>query len=174
MNKRQRQRIILELVAAGPVASQEELRQLLAQRGLKVTQSTLSRDLRELRLARLPTPQGPRYASPDAQQEDARTSLESVLPQFLSGSDGVGELLVLKTIAGGAQPTAEAIDAAGFPEVVGTIAGENTVLVICRTSTARDRLDRLFRHLAHSPSPTESTVGPSVTRFALNSSGSPA
>jgi len=148
VNKRQRQQAILELVANQTVASQEELRRLLAARGLAVTQSTLSRDLRELRLARIPTPHGPRYASPEAAQDTERRSLESVLPQFFSSADGVNELLVLKTIAGGAQPTAEAIDAASHPDVLGTIAGENTVLVICRTAAARDRLDRQLRRIA--------------------------
>jgi transcriptional regulator of arginine metabolism len=159
VNKKQRQQAILELVAAKSVASQEELRHLLAERGLSVTQSTLSRDLRELRLARLPTPHGPRYASPEGSQEEARTSLESVLPQFFASSDGVGELLVLKTIAGGAQPTAEAIDAGSYPDILGTVAGENTVLVICRTAAARDRLDRLFRRLARVSGPTPGAPG---------------
>lgn len=140
--------MILELVAAQPVASQEELRQLLEDRGFAVTQSTLSRDLRELRLARIPTPKGARYASPDAMTEDNRTALEDVLPQFFDSVDGVGELLVLKTIPGGAQPIAEAIDAQSYPDVLGTIAGENTILVICRSSAARDRLERRFERVA--------------------------
>jgi transcriptional regulator of arginine metabolism len=149
VDKKRRQRTILELVATQPVASQEELRQLLASRGLQVTQSTLSRDLRDLRLARIPTPQGPRYASPDAAADSGRNTLEDVLPQFFASSDGVGELLVLKTLAGGAQPTAEAIDARSIPDVLGTIAGENTVLVICRTAAARDRIDRQLTRMAH-------------------------
>jgi transcriptional regulator of arginine metabolism len=150
VNKKERQQAILELIAASPVASQEELRQLLSGRGLVVAQSTLSRDLRELRLARIPTPNGPRYSFPAASSENGRNPLESVLPQFFASSDGVGELLVLKTLAGGAQPTAEAIDAESFPDVVGTIAGENTVLIICRTAAARDRLERQLARLAKS------------------------
>jgi transcriptional regulator of arginine metabolism len=148
VNKKRRQHLILELVAAQPVASQEELRQLLEDRGFAVTQSTLSRDLRELRLARIPTTKGARYASPDAMTEDHRTALEDVLPQFFASSDGVGELLVLKTIPGGAQPIAEAIDAQSYPDVLGTIAGENTILVICRSTAARDRLERRFERVA--------------------------
>ena len=148
MNKKRRQQVILELVAAQPVASQEELRQLLDDRGFVVTQSTLSRDLRELRLARIPTTDGARYASPDALGGDHRTALEDVLPQFFASSDGVGELLVLKTIPGGAQPIAEAIDAQSYPDVLGTIAGENTILVICRSTAARDRLERRFERVA--------------------------
>lgn len=148
MSKRERQRMILELVASRPIASQEELRRHLAARGLAVTQSTLSRDLRELRLARIPTPDGVRYAHPDAGGgESTRPGLEDVLPQFFEAVDGVRELLVVRTTAGGAQPTAEALDAAELPEVVGTIAGENTVLVICRSASARDKLARRLERL---------------------------
>jgi transcriptional regulator of arginine metabolism len=147
MNKKERQLLILELVTAQPVASQEELRQLLRNRGLAVTQSTLSRDLRELRLARIPSPLGARYASPDAVAE-TRASLADMLPQFFDSVDGVGELLVLHTIPGGAQPVAEAVDAEGFPDVLGTLAGENTILVICRSAGARERLERRIRKLA--------------------------
>jgi transcriptional regulator of arginine metabolism len=148
MNKRDRQHAILELVAAQAVASQEDLRRLLRPRGFGVTQSTLSRDLRELRLARIPTPDGPRYASPDSSNGETRATLEGVLPQFHVSSDGVGELLVLKSIPGGAQPIAEAIDAQSYPEVLGTIAGENTVLVICRSLSAREKMERLIRRFA--------------------------
>ena len=159
MNKKRRHQVILELVAAQPVASQEELRQLLDDRGFAVTQSTLSRDLRELRLARIPTQHGVRYASPDAPAEDHRTALEDVLPQFFESSDGVGELLVLKTIPGGAQPIAEAIDAQEYPDVLGTIAGENTILVICRSNVARDRLERRFERVARTGHGVEESRG---------------
>lgn len=148
MNKKERQRLILEIVAARPVASQEELRRLLEARGLDVTQSTLSRDLRELRLARIPTPKGVRYASPEAADSEPRATLGDVLPQFFASVDGVGELLVLKTIPGGAQPIAEAIDAEGFSEVLGTLGGENTILIICRSFAAREHLERLISRLA--------------------------
>ena len=151
MNKKDRHAAIREIVAAQPVGSQEELRQLLRDRGWDVTQSTLSRDLREMRLARIPTPDGPRYASPDSlAMDDDRTLVEDVLPQFFSSVDGVAELLVLKTIYGGAQPVAEAIDSAGWGEVIGTIGGENTVLIICRSAAAREKLTRKLEKLAES------------------------
>ena len=127
------------------VGSQEELRVLLQRAGWEVTQSTLSRDLREMRVARMPTPDGPRYVTPGALSEggsDDRTLIEEVLPQFFSSVDGVGELLVLKTIYGGAQPVAEAIDDAGWKEVVGTIGGENTILIVCRSAAARETVEK--------------------------------
>jgi transcriptional regulator of arginine metabolism len=148
VNKKQRHRLILEIVESQVVASQDELRRLLSERGLAVTQSTLSRDLRELGLARIPTPSGARYASPESGAEDVRATLDDVLPQFFASVDGVGELLVLKTIPGGAQPIAEAIDASGFSDVLGTLGGENTILIICRSVSARERLERRIERLA--------------------------
>ena len=151
MKNRDRQQAIREIIAAQIVASHEELRVLLKHSGWDVTQSTLSRDLREMRVARLPTPEGPRYVSPESLADTAeggRTLIEDVLPQFFSSIDGVGELLVLKTIYGGAQPVAEAIDDAGWKDVVGTIGGENTILIVCRSPAAREVLEKRLVRLA--------------------------
>jgi transcriptional regulator of arginine metabolism len=153
VDKKRRQNLILELVGARDVASQEELRSLLREHGLSVTQSTLSRDLRELRLVRIPTATGARYASPESAAHLERAVLDEVLPQFFSSVDGVGELLVLKTIPGGAQPIAEAIDAEGFADVLGTLGGENTILIICRSVASRERLERDISRRAHRGSP---------------------
>lgn len=149
MNKRERHALIHELVTARVVSSQEELRQLLRERGLEVTQSTLSRDLRELRLARIPTAQGVRYAYPDAATgEPGRATLDEILPQFFASVDGVGELLVIKTVPGGAQPIAEAIDAEPSADILGTLGGENTVLIICRSTAAREKLGKRIERLS--------------------------
>ena len=148
-NKRERQATILELIAAEPVASQEDLRALLRQRGWSVTQSTLSRDIQELRLARVSTDEGTRYqrgdGGPTAQN---RRALDAFLPQLLTSVDGVRELLVVKTEPGGAQAVGEAIDRETNAGVLGTIAGDNTVLVICRSTEARERLARRLKTLA--------------------------
>jgi transcriptional regulator of arginine metabolism len=147
-NKRDRQAVILEIVQARPVSSQEELRRVLAGRGWEVTQATLSRDLRDLGLARVTTEDGVRYVVPDALGEDPSPALDATLTQFLASVDGVGELIVLRTTAGGAQPVAEAIDAAEWPEVLGTIGGENTILVVCRSGEARAEVTRRLRGIA--------------------------
>ena len=147
-NKRERQELILELVQARPVSSQEELRRLLAGRGLEVTQATLSRDLRDLRLARVTTEDGVRYVVPETALDDARPALGATLAQFFADVDGVSELIVLRTLPGGAQPVAEAIDAAEWPEVLGTIGGENTILVVCRSAPARVEVMRRLREIA--------------------------
>jgi len=147
-NKRDRQAVILEIVQARPVSSQEELRLILAGRGWGVTQATLSRDLRDLGLARVTTEDGVRYVVPDVLAENSRPALDATLAQFLDTVDGVGELVVLRTLAGGAQPVAEAIDAAEWPEVLGTIGGENTILVVCRSGEARVEVTRRLRGMA--------------------------
>jgi transcriptional regulator of arginine metabolism len=146
-NKQERQATILELITATPVASQEELRALLRQRGWSVTQSTLSRDIQELRLARVSTDEGTRYQRGDAPPGRERRALDAFLPQLLASVDGVRELLVVKTEPGGAQTVAEAIDREPNAGVIGTLAGENTVLVICRSSEARERLARRLNSL---------------------------
>jgi transcriptional regulator of arginine metabolism len=147
--KRARQLAILELIGMEAIASQEELRQELAERGWHVTQATLSRDLREMGVVRVPGEDGARYVRPEMLATDeGKPSLEALLPQLFSSVDGVSELLVLRTLPGGAQPIAEAVDAQGWPEIIGTIGGENTILIICRSAQARIELSGRLRSLA--------------------------
>lgn len=142
-----RQQAILDLIEKHSVASQEDLRQLLEAEGFRVTQATLSRDLRELSIVRAPTSSGPRYVQPDALLDEDKPTLEALLPQFFSSVDGIRELLVLRTLSSGAQPISEAVDAMDWREVIGTIAGENTILIVCRSEADRlivaGRLTRL-------------------------------
>jgi transcriptional regulator of arginine metabolism len=147
-HKSERQAAILALIRANDVGSQEELRQLLERGGVSVTQATLSRDLRELGVVRIPGDDGSRYALPGTVVGGAVPSLGTLLPQLFASIDGVGELIVLKTLASGAQPVSEAIDAAGWREVLGTVAGENTILVICRSQQARQDVTVRLTELA--------------------------
>lgn len=149
-NKHHRQQAILQVISSHQVASQEELKEVLATRGLTVTQATLSRDLRELGVVRAHGEDGSRYMLPEMVSDEAKPSLEGLLPQLFSRIDGVGELLVLHTLPSGAQPVAEALDAQGWPESIGTIAGENTVLIICRSQEARATLTARIVQLANS------------------------
>lgn len=135
--KQERQHAILQLIASRRIASQEELKQLLTATGWTVTQATLSRDLRDLGVVRAPTEDGARYLLPEMVADDSKPALGELLPQWFSRIDGVGELLVLHTLPSGAPPIAEAIDSQGWPEVLGTLAGENTVLIVCRSADAR-------------------------------------
>ena len=149
--KTERQTAILQLIAAHDVASQEVLRQLLHERGVFVTQATLSRDLRELGVVRVPGDNGARYALPETVVGEGIPTLDVLLPQLFSRIDGVGELIVLHTLASGAQPISEAIDAAAWKEVLGTIAGENTILVVCRSAQARQDVTIRLTELARGP-----------------------
>ncbi len=142
-SKRERQHAILELIGTREIGSQEELRQLLHKQGWDVTQSTLSRDLRDLRVARVPSPEGIRYVAGEAGGDDgSRAPLAAILPQLFLSLDGVGPLLVLRTVIGGAQPVASAIDSESSSDILGTIAGDDTILMICRSEAARERLAR--------------------------------
>jgi transcriptional regulator of arginine metabolism len=147
-DKRTRQASILELIGSHQIASQEDLRRLLVARGWEVTQATLSRDLREMGVVRAPGEDGARYMLPEMVAEESKPQLDQLLPQWFSRIDGVRELLVLHTLPSGAQPIAEALDSQGWSDVLGTLAGENTVLIICRTAEARESVSARILALA--------------------------
>lgn len=149
VGKRERQNAILELIGTREIGSQEELRRLLHKKGWDVTQSTLSRDLRDLRVARIPTSNGLRYVAGETASDDgSRAPLAAILPQLFLKLDGVGHLIVLRTVIGGAQPIASALDAEASPDILGTIAGDDTILMICRSEQARERVTRRLSQLA--------------------------
>lgn len=135
--KAQRQAAILKLIRHQRVQSQEQLRELLSAAGMDVTQATLSRDIRELRLVKAPDPDGGSSYAVPTQTETPQPPLHQLLPALLLSLDGVGHLLIAKTPAGAASALTEALDAQGWPEVVGTIAGDNTILIIARSEKAR-------------------------------------
>ena len=130
--KEERHAAILGLVRASRLHSQEELRRLLGDRGFSVTQATLSRDLRELRVAKVPGVGSESYYAPAPEAIGERPDLGSILPQLMVGVEGVGNLIVLKTVTGAAQVVAEAIDLEDWPEAMGTIAGDDTILMVVR------------------------------------------
>lgn len=150
-NKRERQNAILETIGSHAVVSQEDLRRLLLRQGWDVTQATLSRDLRELRIARVPTAEGARYAVTDGSIEEARVALDTLLPQLYLRIDGVSEMAVLRTVPGGAQPIASALDGEGWPEILGTVGGDDTILIICRSVQGRERTVRRIKGMAGEP-----------------------
>src|ERR1700759_5787820 len=127
--KQQRHAVIQELLVKTAVASQDELRRKLAGRGFHVTQATLSRDIHELRLNKGPT--GYSLPGGNGSEEDALPGIREVLESFGLEVRQAINLLVLVTTTGSAQPIAAGIDYEDWPEVVGTIAGDDTVLVIC-------------------------------------------
>ena len=146
--KTERQAAILRLVSSHPIASQEELKRLLVADGFAVTQATLSRDLRDLGVLRAPTDDGARYLLPEMLGDGDKPRLDQLLPQWFSRIDGVGELIVLHTLPSGASPISEAVDSLAWPEVLGTLAGENTVLIVCRSAAARAVVTERLTELA--------------------------
>lgn len=146
--KRFRQGQILKLLASGHVASQDELRRQLNHLGVRATQATLSRDLRELRLVK--TADGYRTLSTATAEEAAPVAaLARAVKEFLLDIRPAQNMLVLKTPPGGAQPLAAAVDAERWKEVAGTLAGDDTVLIIAASRSAcgnvKKRLEELLR-----------------------------
>jgi transcriptional regulator of arginine metabolism len=127
--KQQRHNVIKELLVKTTIANQDELRRKLAGRGFHVTQATLSRDIHELRLSKGPS--GYSLPGDDGESDDSLPEIRDVLNSFGLEVRQSMNLLVLITTTGGAQPVAAGIDYEDWPEVVGTIAGDDTVLVIC-------------------------------------------
>lgn len=127
MAKLARQQTLLELAHDGPLPNQQELCKVLARRGFQVTQATLSRDINELRLVK--TTDGYVLPNGDAPVEPM-PAVSRVVREFVREVRRAQNLLVIKTIPGSAQPVAVAIDAEGWDEVVGTVAGDDTILII--------------------------------------------
>lgn len=117
---------------------------MLGEAGFEVAQATLSRDIREIGLVKVPADDGGSSYTVPVDVTDPTPTLRRLLPALYLGADGVGNLLVVKTLTGGAQPVAVAIDWEEWPEVVGTIAGDDTILLILREAGhLREITDRL-------------------------------
>jgi transcriptional regulator of arginine metabolism len=132
MNKTQRHEAIRQLVQQNRVGSQEQLRELLAERDVDVTQATLSRDIRELRLVKIPDPEGGTHYTLPPESWDQRPPIARLLPTLYIASEGTGNLIVVRTLAGGAQAVAEALDWEEWPEVMGTLGGDDSILIVLR------------------------------------------
>ena len=149
LSKTERHNAIRELVAGGTISNQEELRRKLVKRGFDVTQATVSRDIHELHLYKGPSG----YALPSGNgngrnEDDDLPSIHDVLSNFGLKVNQALNQLVLITTGGSAQAVALGIDHEDWPEVVGTLAGDDTVLIICpdlkRASLLRARLEEMI------------------------------
>jgi transcriptional regulator of arginine metabolism len=129
MNKTLRQRAILDALKHSSFASQEDLQRVMRKRGFRVGQATLSRDIRDLNLSK--TAHG--YSVPQGESGVgiALPPVSRLVREFVLGVRTAQNQLVVKTIVGSAQPVAAALDEADWPEVVGTIAGDDTILIVC-------------------------------------------
>jgi transcriptional regulator of arginine metabolism len=129
MNKALRQRAVLEALRQGPVANQEDLQGALRKRGFKVGQATLSRDIRDLNLSK--TAAGYTLPQGEGAAALALPPVQRLVREFVLDVRPAQNLLVVKTIVGSAQPVAAALDEQEWEEVVGTIAGDDAILIVC-------------------------------------------
>ena len=137
-----RRQAIVELVSGERLGSQEEIRSRLAQLGHQATQSTISRDLEELGLARVHDAEGVRYVMPESGTGTPSSArLRRLLAEFAVAFVRTDVGLIVRTPPGAANVLAEGIDRAGLPEVAGTIAGDNTILIVGREGIGATAID---------------------------------
>lgn len=143
--KHYRQSAILDLVTRESIGSQDELRRRLRVRGFNATQATISRDIKELRLVKQAADGAyQRVGESIGSRASTDAAVRRAVVDYMRSVDQVQQLLVLRTDAGLAQPLALAIDRARIREVVGTVAGDDTILVITRHARAGREVTRLF------------------------------
>jgi transcriptional regulator of arginine metabolism len=146
MPKLSRQKLILQLVRQNNISNQEQLRKVLSRHGYAVTQATLSRDIHELGLVK--TTEGYSAASGEGALENAPRPALRMVREFVTEVREAQNLLVVRTAAGSAQPVAAALDAQGWVEVVGTVGGDDTILVICENRRGAHKLAIRLRGMA--------------------------
>ncbi len=144
MNKQSRHVAIKQIITHQVIASQDELCQALSKAGFDVTQATLSRDMKELGIARVNTPEGVRYV-PHVESEERR--LTSIIGYEIESIDANENIVVIKTLPGRAQGVAEIIDSMHHPAILGTLAGDNTIFVSPSSLSRIDEVLRLLRGL---------------------------
>lgn len=151
--KERRQRAILTLVATRPVHSQDQLASLLEAQGFEVTQATVSRDIKELGLVKVPLRNGEsesqlfKYVVPSATMNYA-SRLHRAVAELVISIAGSVNLIVLRTPPGSAMLVASAIDEAGWTEILGSLGGDDTVLVIVRSAQEMPIVQQRFADLA--------------------------
>lgn len=149
MSRRRREQAILKITGDEVVRTQSELVEALRDRGIEVTQSTVSRDIKRLGLVKVPTPQGEyRYAPPEIMGETtpaAEEELREAFGEFVTEVDTGAAIVTISTPPGSANTVAVAIDDADLGGVVATLAGDDTVFVLVREEGDRERLVQRFR-----------------------------
>ncbi len=147
--KAQRQAAILALVDREPFKNQQMLQRRLRALGFRATQATLSRDIKELGLVKRAADGAYQRAQQDpGNPEAAAAVLERVVGQYLTRVDRVDQLVLIRTGPGQAQPLALALDRAGLPDIAGTIAGDDTVLAVVRSTRQAEALVKRLERLA--------------------------
>jgi transcriptional regulator of arginine metabolism len=145
----ERERRIRDILAQRPVETQEELVDLLRRQGLAVTQATVSRDIKRMGLVKVPWTDGrSHYVAPEKPSPaDVLRRLQHAVTEYVLSADTGEELVVIHTLTGRANAVAAAIDEMQWDDVVGTVAGDDTILVVPRRRAMRDRVLRRLRDL---------------------------
>ena len=139
--KRKRHALILELIQQYEITTQDELLAKLRENGFEVTQATVSRDIKELRLVKAMSPSGQyRYMAGAAQGDEYLAKFYTIFSGSVISVDYAGNTCVVKCYAGMAQAAYAAIDAMHFEGIVGTLAGDDTIFVLCRTPELTQQL----------------------------------
>jgi len=138
MSKLLRQKAILALLEQGPIASQEDLQRVLHKRGFRVGQATLSRDIRDLGVVK--SAEGYVLPQGDTSSDAALPPVSRLVREFVVDVRRAQNLLIIKTTVGSAQPVAAALDDEQWPESVGSVAGDDTILIVCPDKKSATRL----------------------------------
>ncbi|MBO1512433.1 transcriptional regulator AhrC/ArgR [Metabacillus bambusae] len=145
MNKGQRHIKIREIISNNDIETQDELVDLLKGMGFNVTQATVSRDIKELHLVKVPMMDGRyKYSLPADQRFNPLQKLKRALMDAFVKIDSAGHMLVMKTLPGNANAIGALIDNLDWDEVLGTICGDDTILIICRTAQDTDSISERF------------------------------
>lgn len=146
--KSARHSLILEIIEEKDIETQEELAEELKRRGMKVTQATVSRDIKELRLLKVLADHGGyKYATVERAEKGMSDRFVRILTESVVGVDAVNNLIVVRTLSGSGNAAGQAIDSMKWSEVLGTIAGDDTLLIIARSDEAVETLMARFNTL---------------------------
>ena len=138
---------ILELINKYPITTQEELIEYLRADGYDVTQSTISRDIKQLRLTKTLLPDGKyRYQASPIAEKGAKNNFGTIFASSVVSIDVAMNIVVVKTFSGMAQAACAALDMMSFDEIVGTLAGEDTIIVVCRDEKSAQSCCETFRN----------------------------
>ena len=149
--KTKRQNEILQMISSQDIKTQEELANGLRARGYQVTQATVSRDIRELHLIKVASLSGGyKYAKQERHETAVSERLTRILSDSLIHVEQAGNILVVNTLSGSANVAAEALDTLSWPEILGTIAGDNTIFLVVRNEAHAEEIAQRIRELAGS------------------------
>lgn len=142
---------ILEIVDNNEIETQEELAEKLKEQGMDVTQATVSRDIKELRLIKVMSGEGKyRYATITQTESNVSNKLITILTEAYVSSDYANNIVVVKTLSGMAQAAGSAIDSLKWQEILGTIAGDDTLIMVCRAEKIAEDIVNKFNKLIKS------------------------